>query len=110
VIFFAIGAGMIAATSLGKRKVAALRKSGTRIQTDFQGVERNRALDVNGEHPFQIITQWVNPESSKVQIFRSSNIWFDPTAFVTNKKIEVIIERGNPKKYLVDISFLPERE
>ena len=55
-----------------------------------------------------IVSQWQNPATSKLHIFESDNIWFDPTDFIKTDKIKVWIDRKNPKKYMVDLSFLPE--
>lgn len=106
-VFFIVGAGIILAGSLRNRKDEFLRKNGTPIETDFQGVEKNTAFSVNGKHPFLVLTQWLNPATSELHIFKSNNLWFDPTSFIKTKKITVFIEKNNPKKYFVDLSFLP---
>lgn len=107
-VFFLIGTGIILASTLKSRKDEYLRKNGTRIETEFQGVELNTTLSVNGAHPFRILTQWQNPLTSDLHIFKSNNIWFDPASFIESKKIMVFIEKDNPKKYHVDLSFLPK--
>ena len=43
-----------------------------------------------------------------MHVFESDNVWFDPTSYVKGRKITVFIENDNPKKYLVDLSFLPK--
>jgi hypothetical protein len=65
-------------------------------------------LSVNDRHPFQIVTQWQNPSTSEIHVFESDNIWYDPSEFITNQRITVYIEKENPKKYWVDLSFLPK--
>lgn len=107
-VFFLIGAGIMLAGILQARKDAYLRAHGTPIDTDFQGVEINTSLTVNGRHPFRVLTQWQNPATRELHVFESANLWFDPTRFITAKKIRVFIERDNPRKYLVDLAFLPK--
>ena len=107
-LFFAIGAGIVLAGNLHGRRTEYLRKHGVRIETQYQSVERNTALSVNGRHPFRILTQWQNPANSELHVFTSDNLWFDPTNHIKIKAITVFIERGNPKKYHVDLSFLPK--
>jgi len=107
-VFFLIGAGITLVIMLKNRSDEYLKKQGIPIETQFQGVEVNKALSVNGRNPFRITTQWLNPETSEVHVFESGNLWFDPTDHVKNKKIRVFIERNNPKKYYVDVSFLPK--
>jgi hypothetical protein len=43
-----------------------------------------------------------------VYLFKSANIWFDPTAFVKRDTLDVLVDMDNPKRYQVDISFLPQ--
>lgn len=107
-VFFSIGFSIIMAGRLKAKKIQNLKTNGSPIETQFQSVEVNGALKVNGRSPYQIFTQWTNPESGKLHIFKSENIWFDPTSFIKQNKITVLITRGNPKRYYVDTSFLPE--
>jgi hypothetical protein len=105
--FFAVGATSWLLGRVKTRRDEYLKAYGLPIETHFQGVEVNRSLQVNGAHPFRIVTQWQNPETSELHVFRSNNLWFDPTEHIKAKTITVFIEQGNPKKYLVDVSFLP---
>lgn len=107
-VFFLIGAGVMLVPMLKRRRDDYLKKHGTPIETVFQRVELNEALSVNGRHPFRIVTQWQNPATSKMHVFESSNLWYDPTEYVKSDRIRVFIEKSNPTKYVVDLSFLPE--
>jgi len=107
-VFFLIGGGILLATSRAGRKDEDLKEHGTPVQTKFQSVELNEAYSVNGRHPFRVTTQWQNPSTSKVHVFQSRNLWFDPSEFVKDRPITVYIDSGNPKKYYVDLSFLPQ--
>ncbi len=107
-IFFLIGGGIALASVLNRRKEAYLRQSGMRILTTFQSVDVNTSLAVNGRHPFRVFTQWTNPTTSEIHVFASENLWFDPSPHIHNNTITVFIEPGNPKKYYVDLSFLPK--
>jgi len=89
----------------------------TRVATvAFQGIEavpvdvqRNTSYSVNGQHPWRIIVQWQNPATGKLHLFRSDNLWFDPSRFVAQQKqIRVLIDPQKPKRYSMDVSFLPE--
>jgi hypothetical protein len=106
--FFAFGGGFILTRTLRKRKNAYLRGNGRRIETDFQSVELNTSFAVNDRHPFQIVTQWQNPTTSELHVFRSDDIWLDPTAYINGQRIIVFVDDNNPKRYYVDLSFLPE--
>ena len=60
------------------------------------------------ETPSRIICQWENPSTSKGHVFTSENIWFDPNDYMKSDKITVLIDKRNPKKHIVNLSFLPE--
>jgi hypothetical protein len=106
-VFFLIGAGIILVPVLQRRRDEALKNEGTPVETAFQSVNLNTSYSVNGRHPFRILTQWQDPATSQVHVFHSRNLWFDPTSFINDKRITVYIARDNPKKYAMDVSFLP---
>ena len=103
-----IGFGIIFSSIKKSKKIKALKDSGTRVNAEVQSVGLNTSLKVNGRHPFQIIAQWQNPTTTKIHIFKSDNIWFDPEEYVKGNMVDVLIEPDNPKVYHVDTSFLPE--
>ncbi len=106
--FFFTGIGIMLVGTLTGRKDAYLKTHGTPLDTEFQSVECNEALSVNGKHPFRVLTLWQNPSTSELYIFKSHNLWFDPSNYIKSKNITVFIERNNPRKYYVDLSFLPK--
>jgi Protein of unknown function (DUF3592) len=110
IVFALIGFGFFVNDKLKKDKIAYLKQNGSRIETDFQKVKVNSSFEVNGRNPFQILTQWQNPMTQKIHIFTSDNIWFDPSNFIKENKIKVLIDIKNTKKYWVDITFLPNLE
>ncbi len=107
-VFFAIGGSMLLAGVLNKRKISYLKNFGVPILAEIQSVGINRSVRVNGRSPFRIIAQWQNPATSEIHIFNSENIWFDPSDHIDREEVSVLIQKGNPKKYYVDISFLPK--
>lgn len=107
-VFSSLGGGILTFQMLGRRRATWLREQGERVEAKFQGVSRNLSLQVNGRHPFRIACQWQDPADGRVHVFLSENIWYDPTEFLaSDQPIPVWIEPGNPKKHLVDTSFLP---
>ncbi len=109
-VFAGIGGGILLGTKAGEKKKHYLMAYGNAIETEVQGVERNTSLEINGKHPWYITSQWHDPRSNTLRIFHSENLWFDPTKFVTRKKVTVLVDPNNPKRYHMDISFLPELE
>lgn len=106
-IFFSIGFGLILNTYLKKKKKEYLQMNGIKIATKVTNISINTSLKINNSHPYMISSQWQNPSTLDIHIFTSDNIWFNPTEY-TKDEITVLIERNNPKKYYMDISFLPE--
>ncbi|WEJ73075.1 hypothetical protein [Pseudomonas sp. PSE14] len=107
VVFLAIGGGIILAGRWKAARIAYLQQNGVLVSADFQSVEINQSVSVNGRNPYVIVCQWLNKETSELHLFESDNIWFDPSDYIERDTIEVLVDRGNPSKYHVDISFLP---
>lgn len=106
-VFASIGGGIIAHGWWSRRKEAALRQHGHLVQAEFQQVELNQALEVNGANPFRVVAQWLDVRSNTLFVFRSANLWFDPTRFVQGRTIPVYVDLAKPSRYHVDLSFLP---
>lgn len=107
-VFAVIGFSMMFFSVRKNRKNEHLKINGQPLMTQLQGVERNRNIKVNNKYPWQIVCQWQNPRDKKLHVFKSDYIWFDPTDYIQDKTITVLVDRENYKKYYVDISFLPE--
>ena len=107
-VFFLIGFGMYYFQKNKENKIQTLKETGTRIITEFQSVSLNTTYKVNGRSPYVIYSQWKNPTTNEIHVFKSDNIWFDPTEYIKTDQITVLIARNNPKKYYTDLSFLPK--
>ncbi len=106
-VFAAIGLTMIFVRARGRKRSAWLHRHGRRVKTAYKGVELNQSLRVNGRSPYQIISQSPDPASNTVRVFESENIWFDPSEYIKTETIDVLVDPNDPKKYVMDISFLP---
>lgn len=107
-VFTAIGGGIIGYGWWSAKKEALLRRHGHLIHADLQQVEVNEALEVNGANPFRIVAQWHDVKQNELFIFKSANLWIDPTNFVQGRKIPVYVDLSKPSRYHVDTSFLPK--
>ena len=107
-IFAVVGLGMILVPVRARRRAEWLRRNGRRVQTTFKGVQLNTSLHVNGRSPYRIISQATDPGGKTVRLYESENIWFDPSEYIKNDSIEVLVDPGNPKRYVMDIDFLPK--
>jgi Protein of unknown function (DUF3592) len=104
------GAALWAYGARKTRLLAHLKRNGTPVQADVMSVERNTMYSYNDQHPFVIAAQWQDPATKTVHVFKSENIWFDPAAHVEGKKIEVIVDQNNPKRYHMDLTSLPKAD
>ena len=107
-VFFAIGGGMLLARALKRRTQRRLMLMGRRVTAKIQGVDLNTSVAVNGRHPFCITSQWLNPDTGQMHVFRSDGIWYDPSDHLNGDTIDVLVDPVNPNKYYVDTSFLPK--
>jgi uncharacterized protein DUF3592 len=106
-VFTAIGLGIILVRTRGRQRAEWLKRHGRRMKTSLKGVELNDSVRVNGRSPYHIISQSPDPASNTVWVFTSENIWFDPSEYLKGETIDVLVDPKNPKKYVMDISFLP---
>ena len=107
VIFAGVGGGLIAFGRWSAQKEADLRQNGQLVEAEFQQVEVNTSLEVNGVNPFRIVAQWHDTANDRRHVFRSANLWVDPADHV-QEWIPVYIDLKNPKRYHMDTSFLPK--
>ena len=106
-VFFIISSWKITYSNIKEKRIRRLKETGLSILASYQSVELNRSLEINERNPYQIHTQWINPTTSKVHIFKSENIWFNPSEYIVSDHLTVYVDQDNLKKYYVDITFLP---
>jgi hypothetical protein len=85
-----------------------LRTGGQHIQANFETVESNTSIRVNGSCPYRIACQLLDPATNHVDVFKSHNIWFHPSEYISGKPMDVIVDPHDHKKYVVETSFLPK--
>lgn len=107
-VFFGIGAGLTIMTWRGQRQAISLRREGTPVQARVLGIGLRGNVSMNGRSPFQITAQWQDPATSKLYLFHSRNIWFDPSDYIPGEHVTVFVDRANPKRYSMDTAFLPK--
>ena len=107
-VFLALGLLFVLPPLFGKRRAAELLATGTPVQAEVVDVELNGGLTINGQSPYRIVAQWLNPQTNKLHVFRSENLWFDPGPYISESLVTVMIDPANPKRYSMDTRFLPE--
>ena len=106
-LFGSVGLGLIISGIRRKQERKWLENRGVEVLAQFQGVERNTRLTVNGRNPWQIVCQWQHPQTGAIHLFRSDNLWFDPTSHINRDTVPVLVDEANLKRYWVNTSFLP---
>jgi len=86
-----------------------IKNAGNHIYTRFKQVEAVIKVTKNGRHPYQIISEWKDGRTNKTYLFKSEYIWDNPIEYILDKTIKVMIDSKNKKKYLMDLSFLPQQ-
>lgn len=104
--FGGAGFGMMFLRIRKSKLKAYLLRNGSKEKARITGVGLNECLSVNGEHPYLITAQMKMGE--KLHVFKSGNIWYDPTEFIDREEVDVYFMPGNLKAHHMDISFLPE--
>jgi len=107
IIFCLVGGLPLLLSGRAARREQQLRSIGMRIQTDFDRVEYNPNVRVNGRSPWRIVSRGVDPATCQPILFKSARIWFDPTPYVQGKSIEVIVDPHDYTRYVVETGFLP---
>lgn len=115
-IFGGIGAvflllGLIFLALMFRRRSIQRRifAEGNYIMAAVTSVQPNYNVCVNGKHPYVAECSYTDPETGVLHLFRSRNIYFDPTSILMDANVPVYIERGNFRHYYVDVdALLPE--
>ena len=107
-VFGGIGLGYWGWRLVLARRDTWLERHGARITARVVDVGLDRSLAMNGQSPWRIRAQWQDPLGTGVFVFNSRAIWFDPAPFLAEEEIGVLIDRRDPRRYKLDLSFLPE--
>ena len=107
-IFFCVGVAIVLVPLFSRRKHGRLRSTGRPVVTKVISLREDTSVTMSGRHPYRIVTQWQNPVTTKVHVFDSESLWFDPSEYMANRDITVYIDPNDPDDYWMDTTFLPE--
>lgn len=105
-VFGAIGGIWLAVVRRAAALAAEVRATGHRVTAKVIEIERRTNIRVGNRSPFRIIAQGDASGGREVVIYRSANIWFDPTSYV-GETVNVFVDRNDPRRHVVDLDFLP---
>ena len=113
----AMGFSHIVSGTRKRRRVASLLKAGYSIKAQIIFVEQDRPIRyfppryLTFRSPYIIGCQWTDPlDPEEIYVFRSDNIWFDPTPYLDKDYMQVFIDSRNRDNYYVDTRFLPKSQ
>jgi len=109
-IFSIVGFSLVLYPRLKSKNVEKLKQTGSIVQAQYTSVKQNTNFSINNRHPYQIIAQWQHPKTSKIHVFESEYLWFDPSEFIHTKELTIWVDMKKPKNHYIDVSFLPELE
>jgi hypothetical protein len=109
-IFGLLGLGYFLVRKISNAHHEQLKQSGLLIHANVVSVDINSSVYVNDRNPFFIRCEGKDSLTGKTNKFKSGFIWSDPRpAIRSNTKIDVYVDRNNPRKYYVDISPFEEK-
>lgn len=101
-----IGGTLLWLARRNRRRLEGLRLTGRRVLARITAITVDRSTSVNGRHPWCIEAECRDPESGAARQFRSVHIWSDPAPFV-DRVVAVFVDARDPRRYAVDLDFLP---
>ena len=107
IVFTGLAAGFVVTGVASRRRRAWLEQHGLRIDAKVTGVAIDSRIRVNHQHPWRIQAQWLDPQRNTMHLLQSEAIWFDPTDLLP-ATVGVWIDPNNPKRYWMDVGFLPQ--
>lgn len=100
-VFAPLGLTLLAVSFQAARRRTRLEREGRPIDAAFLHVFRDESLTINGDHPFRVAAQGVNPKTGKLRRFIGPPMWVDPTRQLEGKTVRVLL--GERKQYRIDL-------
>lgn len=107
-IFSLVGGGLFYREIHKARTRQWLRENGTAFSVDFLEVERDRSQSLNGRNPYRVVAQGKNPFTGKLEQYLSESIWVDPTEYMFDRKLRVLVDPNKPSRHMLDIDWLAD--
>jgi hypothetical protein len=102
-VFFIIGIVYIKKNSAFEKHRDRLILSGNYVIADIIEVNKNTNITLFGENPYIIHSHYY--ENGLNYFFKSHDIWFEPSYFLS-KKVRIYLDRNDYKKYYIDENSL----
>jgi len=107
-VFAAVGIGHWVWHVAKLRLEAWLARNGQRVNAEVVDVRLGGMRRRGRQSRWRIVAQWMDPLTRKVHVFKSRTLGFDPEPYLKGETVPVLIDPKNPRRYALDLSFLPE--
>ena len=85
------------------------RTTGRKAEAQILRIDMDKTVAIKGQNPYFLHCSWVDPITGREYTHTLRNIWKDPKILLAGRSgIDVYIDRNDPEKYFMDISFLGE--
>lgn len=109
-ILFLLGITLVFRDLFKEKAGRKLIQTGMKIEAEIVAVNCNMNTKIMGKNPYTINCRWVDNYSNTECSFISKEIWFDPAQYIAGRNhLDVYIDPKNPKRYYMDITFLPKK-
>lgn len=105
-VFGGVGFGLLAYRRRRDELERRIRDRGVRIRADIVDVDCGPDFMEEDNNPWRIQAQALI--DGKLYRFVSQDLWYDPTPYLDRGQVDVLYLAEDPKRYLMDLSFLPE--
>jgi hypothetical protein len=83
------------------------KTTGRKVEAQILKIDKDMTLTTQSKNPFFIDCRWVDPMTGREYTHTIRYVWKDPEILLAGRNsIDVYIDRNDPEKYFMDISFL----
>jgi hypothetical protein len=83
------------------------RTTGRKVEAQILKIDKDMTVTIQRKNPYCIDCRWVDPMTGKEYTHTIRYLWKDPKILLAGRNsIDVYVDRNDPEKYFMDISFL----
>ncbi len=108
-LFLLLGILFLVFAAFRRSAIRELIAEGHYVMATVTSVQPNYNITVNGRNPYVAECSYTDPMTGTLHLFRSRNIYFDPTSILLDAQVPVYCREGQYRLYYVDVDrLLPE--
>ncbi len=91
-----------------KQKLIRLQNEGMAVAATVTEVFEDTRTSINGQHPYYVSAEGIDPVTNQARQFRSRRIWIQglPDIVKVNDVVQVYVSRVDAQEYVVDVEQL----